>query len=345
MEKLQNEEVIEKTEEEQNWCVYMHINIHNNKVYIGITNDIKQRWQKQGSKYKAKNKDGTYKQQAFANALMQYSDWDNDWKHEIVSTCLTWEEACEKEVELIAQYRSNVSRWHDDAGGYNMTDGGDGTVGHIHSEETKEKMSIKAKERYANPENRYWLGKHRDQETRDKISRGNKGKLVGDKNPNYGKPGLSGEKNPNYGNHTPTGPRPNSPAIAQYTLDGKRVAIYPSSFYAQKATGISASNIWTCCLHTYKIIGGYMWRLLSECDAEQIEPYKNTIYKSVVQLSLDEELIATYLSIKDASQETHILASGIIRCCQGKHKKAGGFKWMYKEDYEKQLKEQTIQND
>lgn len=320
------------------WCVYIHTNIHNNKVYIGITNDIKQRWQKQGGKYKAKNKDGTYKQPAFANALIQYPDWDNDWKHDIVSKCLTWEEACAKEIELIAQYRSNVSRWHDDAGGYNMTDGGDGTVGRIYSEETREKMSIKAKERYANLDNRYWLGKHRDQETKDKISRGNKGKLVGDKNPNYGKHGLSGEKHPNYGNHTPTGPRSSSPAIVQYTLDGKRIAIYPSSFYAQKATGISASNIWTCCLHPHKIIGGYMWRLFSDCNDEQIEPYKNTAYKPVVQFNLLGEFLNEYESIAEASKATNILTSGIIRCCQGKHKKAGGFRWMYKEDYENKLK-------
>jgi hypothetical protein len=226
-----------------------------------------------------------------------------------------------------------------------MTDGGDGTVGRIYSEATREKMSIKAKERYANPDNRYWLGKHRDQETKDKISRGNKGKLAGDKNPNYGKHNLSGEKHPNYGNHTTTGPRSSSPAIVQYTLDGKRVAIYPSSFYAQKATGISASNIWTCCLHPHKIIGGYMWRLFSDCRDEQIEPYKNTTYKPVIQFNLLGEFINEYESIAEASKATNILTSGIIRCCQGKHKKAGGFRWMYKEDYEKQLKEQTTQND
>jgi predicted GIY-YIG superfamily endonuclease len=59
MEELQ--QCINATESDNvsNWCVYMHINVHNNKVYIGITNDIKQRWQKQGGKYKAKNKDGT----------------------------------------------------------------------------------------------------------------------------------------------------------------------------------------------------------------------------------------------------------------------------------------------
>ena len=38
-------------------------------------------------------------------------------------------------------YKTNISRWHDEAEGYNMTDGGEGTKGHETSEETRRKMS------------------------------------------------------------------------------------------------------------------------------------------------------------------------------------------------------------
>ena len=193
-------------------------------------------------------------------------------------------------------------------------------------------MSVRAKERFTNIENRYWRGKRRSQETKDKISQKNKGR-------------LSGKNHPNYGKYRPIGPRQSSLAVVQYDLNGCKIATYPSTFYAQKATGILCPNIRDCCINTHKTIGGYMWRFLKDCDEDKIEPYKNTIFKSVVQLNLNGELIATYESIKDASQETDILKSGIIRCCQDKLKKAGGFRWMYKEDYEKQLKEQITQND
>lgn len=51
---------------------------------------------------------------------------------------LTKEEACEKEIELIAKYKTNIHRYGNDFG-YNLTDGGEGTTGHILSEEARER--------------------------------------------------------------------------------------------------------------------------------------------------------------------------------------------------------------
>ena len=71
------------------------------------------------------------------NAINKYG-WNNI-KHIILFEGLTQEEACDKEVELIAKYKTNIYRYGN-AYGYNMTDGGDGTVGHKLSEEKIEKM-------------------------------------------------------------------------------------------------------------------------------------------------------------------------------------------------------------
>jgi hypothetical protein len=59
--------------------------------------------------------------------------------------------------------------------------------------------------------------------------------------------------------------------------------------------------------------------------------------KPIIQLSLDDQLIRDWNSGYKASKELGINDESIYRACKGKskNKTAGGFKWMYKEDYEK----------
>ena len=65
--------------------------------------------------------------------------------------------------------------------------------------------------------------------------------------------------------------------------------------------------------------------------------------RKVVQLTLDGEYINTFDSMMIASKHTGVSYSGIQGCCRGGygHKSAGGFRWMYKDDYDKL----TQQND
>ena len=51
--------------------------------------------------------------------------------------------------------------------------------------------------------------------------------------------------------------------------------------------------------------------------------------KTVAQYDLNDNFIKKWLSASDAMKETNIDASGIIKCCRGKLKKAGGYKWKY----------------
>ena len=70
----------------------------------------------------------------------------------------------------------------------------------------------------------------------------------------------------------------------------------------------------------------------------------NTIdYKKrkIIQLSLDNIFIKEWESITQANSKTGILNQNIIKCCKGKRNHAGKFKWMYKEDYEKNIEEQN----
>lgn len=103
------------------------------------------------------------------------------------------EDAVEMEIFLIAQ----IGRIDTGTGTlFNHTDGGDGNVGWVMSEETRAKISAanagnnycigrvlseetKAKLSAANAGNNNWLGKKHSAEAKQKIGRSNKGKLLG----------------------------------------------------------------------------------------------------------------------------------------------------------------------
>lgn len=56
---------------------------------------------------------------------------------------------------------------------------------------------------------------------------------------------------------------------------------------------------------------------------------EKVITKTVKQLSLDNEVITVFPSIKEAMRRTGVDESQIIRVCKGKNITAGGFKWEY----------------
>ena len=76
-----------------------------------MTKDIKKRWVGSGSQYKG----CTY----FYNAIQKYG-WDN-FEHEILYNDLIYQEAINKEKELIELYNTNNSNY-----GYNIAEGGIG---------------------------------------------------------------------------------------------------------------------------------------------------------------------------------------------------------------------------
>ena len=92
------------------YSVYKHTS-PSGKVYIGITSmDPKARW-----------KAGYKSCVAFYNAIQKYG-WKNI-KSEVLFTGLTKEDACAKEIELIAQFNSTNPKY-----GYNISKGGVATM-------------------------------------------------------------------------------------------------------------------------------------------------------------------------------------------------------------------------
>lgn len=212
--------------EDRRWCVYVHRNVHNDKRYVGITSKLpEERWGHNGCKYLSK-KCGKYKHPAFANALIKYNDWQNDWEHIIYADSLTEEEAKQMEIYLIALYKTNCCKYQNPSFGYNITDGGTATLGWNPTEETRKKMSDKAKERTSDPNNcpmyqkhhteesrtkmsnaltgkycganSYWYGKHISEETKQKLSDTHRGMYAGEKNYFYDVH-MCGDENPFFG--------------------------------------------------------------------------------------------------------------------------------------------------
>ena len=103
----------------RSWCVYKHTLKETGQVYIGQTNNIKNRWKPSAYKNCIK----------FYNAIQKYG-WDN-FEHEILANELTLEEANELETKFIIEYDS-INK------GFNLNTGGDNKLA---SPETKEKMS------------------------------------------------------------------------------------------------------------------------------------------------------------------------------------------------------------
>lgn len=110
------------------------------------------------------------------------------WKHivnkhgyniQIIAENLTWENACDLEKKYIAFYGR---RDKNQGCLVNLTDGGDGVCGFIHSEEARKKISEANKGKIFSKETLKKIseantGKKRSQETLKKLSEAHKGKI------------------------------------------------------------------------------------------------------------------------------------------------------------------------
>ena len=143
------------------YTIYKHTS-PSNKVYIGMTkqNPLK-RWLN-GHGYKS----NPY----FWRAIEKYN-WNN-FQHEIIAENLTKSEAEKLEIKLISQYRSNEPEY-----GYNIDNGGN-CIGSF-------SLSHRKKISEANKGNKSSLGRIVSEETRRKISLGNKGKIGSNKGKHF----------------------------------------------------------------------------------------------------------------------------------------------------------------
>lgn len=225
------------------WKVYSHTNLINGKVYIGITS-------KENPNRRWRNGEGYYKSLFFYNAIKKYG-WDN-FEHKILFENLDENTAKNIEQKLIRKYKKeNIS--------YNITDGGDGNVGWVMSDKTKNKISEKHKGKKLSEEHKKHIsdgskGRVVTNETRNKISISNKGHLVSDENKQKfrerinkyieenGHPNL-GKKYTNEEKLNMKMSQKNRIVIERYSENGELIEVFNSIREIRKIKGLNAIAI------------------------------------------------------------------------------------------------------
>jgi group I intron endonuclease len=300
-------------------CIYKITCKDNNKVYIGQTiQPLEQRFYHHIDD--AINKDYNY---AFANAIRKHGAENFEIEEIEKYTAKNKQELKQKLDDAEKKY---IERYNSYLEGYNSTLGGDGTLGSKLSKEHKLKISQAIKGRRHTEESikkmrKVQKGKIISEETRKKISKTVKSKTT----PEHLKKMVEASK------------KVNCKQVAQYTLEGKLLEIYPSLSVASIETGISKTGIGMNCNGQRNSAGGYCWRYVKGEAEENIKTNVtiNSISnkpKSVLQYDKHGNLINRYSSISEASKDNNIVISSIVENCKGKRKSAGGYTWKYEGD-------------
>lgn len=306
--------------DDRKYTVYMHTS-PSNKRYIGITSQKPptRRWRNDGSGYKHNTH--------FWRAIQKYG-WDN-FKHEILYSGLTKEEAELKEVELIILHKSDNHNF-----GYNIDHGGN-SVGKM-AEKTKEKL----KELFSIPVCQY--SKHGDfieeyssmtkaeeytglsASSISKCCR-NEAKLCGDSIWRF-KGDTPNSKLINWCNSRE--PSSRRIGVSQYDRYGCLVKEYESMTIAHEETGVDLASIIKCCKCEQGIAGGFIWRYSDEpLTKEHLNSCISILPKRIVQYTKCGEFIEIYETAVECELVTGVNARSILSCCSGDRKTAGGYLW------------------
>ena len=297
------------------------------KIYIGQTsqnNPIK-RWKNGGKGYFSIDKFGNYHQKLIAEAINKYP-W-KDWKHEIIDTCNTLEEANKLETYYIKLYKSNNPEF-----GYNMTSGGQGHLGHPMSQETKNKLSKIIKDKYKNDKQyvervrKAHLGIPMHENTRKALLEANIGREFSD------------ETKLKIG-------KANGKIVLQFDLNGKFLKEYYSASEAARDINMTSASITNQCNNITRKCDKYLFLYKEDFEKnpnlikEKVEQLKVQLTekgtlkhqgKPIIQLSKTGEFIMEFNSTKEASEKLNISITSINNCLCGRSKSAGKFKWIYK---------------
>ena len=327
--------------------VYAHINKINGKLYIGQTKrTLLQRSNFNGSGYNHSRH--------FFNAIHKYG-WEN-FNHLILINGISLDMANIIEEELIKKYNTTNDNY-----GYNLKSGG---LNHIPSDETRKIMSENRSG------NKHWnYGKHWSEETKEKMRKANKGRVIGAEwrkhmsesgkgrifsEEHKAKLALSkiGEKNPMYNKHLSKKAigqiKERARNILQYDLNGNFIKEWRCIGDITEYYNIDASCIYRCCLNITKSSKGYIWRYKDGkiiCKKIDVYSANNNDIKNVYMYSKDGVFIEEFQSAKDAQNKTMINKTRIKRCCRGELFTTGGYRWKY-EKLEKlpSLKEENYYN-
>lgn len=159
---------------------------------------------------------------------------------------------------------------------------------------------------------------------------------------------VSGKKNGMYGKtHTEEVKKRLSKArsvpIVQFDLNGNYIREWNSVKEASEFYNIARTPITRALRKVTSTSCGFIWIYKDEYieNGFNIETHrKRKNIQAVIQLTIDGTFIKEFETITQARNETGVRNITVV--CQGIKNMAGGFKWMYKEDYELQENKEVI---
>lgn len=306
---------------------YFGIYIHkfpNGKVYVGKFKDIpEKRWGHNGN---------NYKRQIVYNAIKKYG-WNNI-EHIIYKNRISEELAFKYEKYLIIKLKSNNSKY-----GYNLTNGGEGISGVIHTKNTKEKIRLSklgkptgmngSKNGYAKEVVAYDIDSNKIEEFGSmldasiyfKTSLNNISNSCTGRVKYYNNSYVFRYKGDAFEKY-----EIKFREIIQYDMNGNEIKRWKKSDFV-KNKEISESQVIKCCDGKLLKYNFSIWRYAGEDFYKyKVSPDRKDKI-SVDQYTLDGKFIKNYCSSCSAGKIVKVHAFDILRCCRGELKTCGGYIW------------------
>lgn len=289
--------------------------------------------------------------QAFYRAIRKYGEDSFVW--EIIDHADSKEELNQKEEYWIREL--NTCTLDCNSHGYNMTYGGEGFgtgkdnpmfgkrgaetnfYGKTHTEEVKQRFSKLQKERFANKENHPFYGKSHSDEAKEKMSKTKSEIFIGEGNPFYGKY-HSDESKKKISEAKKGKSNKQEKIVIQLSVDGNFIKEFTSAKNVSIELGYNSSApITACCRGELFSAHGYLWIYKEDYNdmnvQNKVKYNKSKSTKPIVKLNKDGSFVDRYDSIKEGGEISNVFPQNITACCKGKQKTAGGYRWMYEEDY------------
>ena len=219
--------------------IYKIQNIENNKIYIGQSVDIAQRWREHRSDVLT-NRDNS----VLHLAMKKYGE--HNFSFEIIEECLK-EKLDEREIYWIEYYNSMIPN------GYNQTSGGYSGQGEL----------------FRKPVLQYDLKGNFIQEFESASEAARqinvfKSNLTAACRGETNQCGGFQWKYKDSDKKIGIVPEKGGKIVYQYDKQMNLIALFISAMDAEKKTGIKAGNIRQCCSGRSKTAGGFVWRYLTE---------------------------------------------------------------------------------